>query len=211
MEEVYMGKYRSIRYLVAALVLFLFTSGFLGFCVGPDYKPCSIQFTDPVNGTVLAPGTLNVAIHGKVVAGDKAPLNLVVLKSSGGTASSVPFNKSTGEFTYTATLNDKYYTTITFEVKDTNLIANKERISIAVGDSSEPGGAGIVDNAVRLMLNENFLDQVEVIGFAIFDLLQVNEYSQAALPDGLGSYDPVRNKDSDQVRGIFVGYLVKPS
>lgn len=164
MEEVYMGKYRSIRYVVASLVLFLFTSGFLGFCVGPNYKPCSIQFTDPVNGTVLAPGTLNVAIHGKVVAGDKAPLNLVVLKSSGGTASSVPFNKSTGEFTYTATLNDKYYTTITFEVKDTNLIANKERISIAVGDSSEPGGAGIVDNAVRLMLNENFMNQVEIIG-----------------------------------------------
>ena len=162
--EVFMGKCSGIRYAVASLVLFLFASGFLGFCVGPDYKPCSIQFTNPVNGTVLAPGTATVVINGKVVAGDKAPSVLVVLNSKGGIVSSVPFNKTTGEFTYTAPLNVKHYTTVTFEVKDANLIANKERISIAVGDSSEPGAAGIVDNAARLMLNENFMNQVAVIG-----------------------------------------------
>jgi len=53
-------------------------------------------------------------------------------------------------------------------------------------------------------------DQVVVIGFAIFDLLPVNEYSQRPLPYGLGAYDP-SNGDSDQVREVFVGYLVKPS
>lgn len=89
-----MGKCSGIRYAVASLVLFLFASGFLGFCVGPNYKPCSIQLTDPINGTVLAPGTANVAINGKVVAGDKAPSVLVVLNSKGGIVSSVPFNKS---------------------------------------------------------------------------------------------------------------------
>jgi hypothetical protein len=159
-----MGKYRGIRYVVAALVLFLFTSGFLGFCVGPNYKPCSIKFLDPVNGTVLAPGTTSVVISGKVVAGDKAPSVLVVLNSKGGIASSVPFSKTTGEFTYKALLNAKLYTTVTFEVKDTNFIANKERISLAVGESSTPGDAGVVDDAVRLMLNEDFMNQVEVIG-----------------------------------------------
>jgi len=50
---------------------------------------------------------------------------------------------------------------------------------------------------------------VVVIGFAVFDLIPVSEYSTAPLPNGLGAYDP--SKDSDQVRGRFVKYIIKPS
>jgi hypothetical protein len=159
-----MGRQSSIRYVVAGLVLFLFTSGFLGFCVGPNYKPCLIELTDPANGTVLDPGTVSITISGKIVKGDSNPLWLFAFNEKGASLGQIPFDKTTGGFTYTAALNAKQYTTVTFEIKDTNLIGNKERISFAVGNSSTPGAPHVVDNAARLLLNEDFMNQVEVIG-----------------------------------------------
>lgn len=50
--------------------------------------------------------------------------------------------------------------------------------------------------------------QVRVIGFAIFDLIPVEDYTKQDPPTGLGVYGD--NQDSDQVRGIFVNYLVHP-
>lgn len=164
MKEGAMGRRWGVRYIVVSLVFFLFASGFLGFCQKASYQPCTIVFTSPVNGTVLPTGTTTVTINGKVVAGTKAPWKMWVYNRAGTQLAQVPFNSTTGEFSYEATLNDSPYTTLTFEIKDTNFTANNERISIAVGESAEPGADGVVDDAIRVMLNDAFMDQVEIIG-----------------------------------------------
>ncbi len=142
----------KIYYLLAGLLAFLFASGFLGFCVGSNYKPCTIQFTSPPNGTILAPGTTEVLIKGVIVNGDSKPLSLT---NNGKT---VAFNKTTGEFQYMLKLDQgSIYTTTTFQVTDKKFILNKERISYALGYSAEPGATGVVDNAVRIMLTDDLL------------------------------------------------------
>jgi len=144
----------NIHYLLAGLVGFLFASGFLGFCVGPDYKPCSIEFKSPVNGTVFEPGTSSVLIKGLVKKGDSEATKLEV------NGAAIAFDKATGAFQYRLLLdNANIYTTATFTVTDKKYITYKERVSYAIGYSAEPGSAGVVDNAIRFMLTENLLNQ----------------------------------------------------
>ncbi|MEA3223101.1 MAG: hypothetical protein U9P49_08060, partial [Thermodesulfobacteriota bacterium] len=168
-----MQRKRIFLYVFIGLVAFFFSSGFLGFCVGPDYVPASIEFTDPPDGQVLDPGTTSVTIHGRVVAGDNEPMSLKAENMS------VPFNKATGEFEYEFFLNpDCIYSTCTFQVIDTKGVINKERISFAVGDSYEPGADGVVDDAVRLLLTDGFMDAVEdvaspLIGPMLDDLIEL--------------------------------------
>ncbi|HEY9162084.1 MAG TPA: hypothetical protein VIS94_13490 [Desulfomonilia bacterium] len=146
---------RNLFYLLAVLLAFVFSSGFLGFCVGSNYKPCTIEFTSPPNGTILAPGTTDVVIKGIVKSGDSKPLSLT---NNGKT---VAFDKTTGKFQYTLKLDqNSIYTTTTFQVTDSKYIVNKERISYAIGYSAQPGASGVVDNALRLMLTEDLLGQV---------------------------------------------------
>ncbi|MEA2101930.1 MAG: hypothetical protein U9P80_05070 [Thermodesulfobacteriota bacterium] len=157
-------KRSNVWFLFMGLVAFIFSSGFLGFCVGPDYDPCTIEIESPANGTVMAPGTQQVTIEGKVITGET---EAVVLKAQN---KSIDFDNVTGAFSYTFILDQSsIYSTCTFEVIDQKLITNKVRVSYAVGDSSEPGAAGVVDDAAALKLNESFMDMVEVKGAAFIN------------------------------------------
>ena len=159
-----MGTQRVIGYILAGLIAFIFSSGFLGFCMGPSYTPCTIEFIDPVDGTVLPAGTEQVTIHGRIIAGDKQPS---LLKADN---QIVPFDAATGEFTYELALNPQpIYDICTFEVFDQNFIANRQKIALAVGDSSDPAGEGVVDNALGVLLTDAFMDELEEIIPIILD------------------------------------------
>jgi len=47
-------------------------------------------------------------------------------------------------------------------VIDKKGIANIERLSYALGQSSEPGALGVIDNAIRVSMTDSLLDQVEL-------------------------------------------------
>ncbi|MCD6570926.1 MAG: hypothetical protein J7L53_09515 [Deltaproteobacteria bacterium] len=150
-----MRKKSIFWYLMLGLVAFIFSSGFLGMCVGPDYRPGTIAITDPVDGTVLEPGTESVLIHGKVIPGDS---EVWLLKAMG---KSIPFDSASGEFEYEFALDpDSIYSTCTFEVKDKKWVVNKERVSYAVGESAQPWTEGVVDDAARLFMTDGFMDVV---------------------------------------------------
>lgn len=175
---------RIVLYVFIGLVAFVFSSGFLGFCVGPDYVPASIEFTDPPNGMVLDKGTDTVTIHGRVVAGDSEPL---ILKAED---VPVPFNKTTGDFEFVFALNpDRIYSTCTFQVIDNKGIINKERISFAVGDSLEFGAEGVVDDAVLLSMTEDFMEMassalVKAKIYELFELPMVLDLKLCGIPMG---------------------------
>jgi hypothetical protein len=148
---------RHALYLGMGLLLFFMASGFLGMCVGPNYIPATIQITGPAKGTVIESGTPAIIISGIVKAGDSAVQTLKAQNKI------IAFNKTTGAFQYQFTLDQtKIYSTCEFTVIDKNGIGNIERVSYALGQSSEPGTAGVIDNAMRIVLTDSLLDQVEV-------------------------------------------------
>ncbi len=148
---------RHALYLVIGMTLFFMSSGFLGMCVGTDYKPATISITSPVKGTVIETGTPAIIISGKVTAGDS---EIQTLKAQGKV---IAFNNTTGAFSYQLTMNQtKIFTTCEFTVIDKKGIANIERVSYSLGQASEPGSVGVIDNAMRLVLTDSLLDQVEI-------------------------------------------------
>lgn len=147
---------RHALYLVVGMTLFFMSSGFLGMCVGTDYKPATIKITSPAKGTVFEAGTPGIIISGKVTAGDS---QIQTLKAQGKV---IAFNKTTGEFSYQLNMNQaEIFTTCEFTVIDKKGIANIERASYSLGQASEPGSVGVIDNAMRLVLTDSLLDQVE--------------------------------------------------
>ncbi|MBN1636291.1 MAG: hypothetical protein JW920_07240 [Deltaproteobacteria bacterium] len=154
-----MHRKRGLGYILAAIVAFIFTSGFLGFCVGPDYVPASIEITSPADGTVFAPGTPSVLISGKVIAGD-SDINMFKAQNK-----QIYYNTLTGDFEYEFSLDPtKIYSSCTFEVIDKNLISNMERVSYALGQSSEVGAEGVIDDAISMLLSDDLMDVVEYVG-----------------------------------------------
>jgi hypothetical protein len=147
---------RHALYLVIGLTLFFMSSGFLGMCVGTDYKPATIKITSPAKGMVFEAGTPAIIITGKVTAGDS---EIQTLKAQGKV---IAFNKTTGLFSYELKMNQaEIFTTCEFTVIDKKGIANIERASYSLGQASEPGAVGVIDNAMRLVLTDSLLDQVE--------------------------------------------------
>jgi len=154
-----MYRKRGFGYILAAIVAFIFTSGFLGFCVGPDYEPASIEITSPADGTVFAPGTPSVLISGKVIAGD-SDINMFKAQNK-----QIYYNTLTGDFEYEFSLDpSKIYSSCTFEVVDKNLISNMERVSYALGESLDVGAEGVVDDAAGMLLTDDLMDVVEYVG-----------------------------------------------
>jgi hypothetical protein len=152
-----MVRNRHALYLGMGLVLFFMASGFLGMCVGPDYKPATIQITSPAKGTVIEPGTPNIIISGIVKAGTSAVQTLKAQNKI------IAFNSATGAFQYQFALDQtKIYSTCEFTVFDKNGISNIERVSYALGQSSDPGALGVIDDAMRIVLTDSLLNQVEL-------------------------------------------------
>ena len=112
---------RSIGYLLAGLVAFVFATGFLGFCQ-KNYSPCTIQFTTPGNGQVFSPGTEMVEVTGIVKEGSAKPASLYVGKTK------VTMTAATGAFSYKWLVpQDKVMSTCTFLIVDQKGISTKER------------------------------------------------------------------------------------
>jgi hypothetical protein len=148
---------RYVLYLGMGLLLFFMASGFLGMCVGPDYQPATIRITSPAKGTVIEPGTPAIIISGIVKAGTSKVQTLKAQNKI------IAFNSSTGAFQYQFALDQtKIYSTCEFTVFDKNGISNIERVSYALGQSSEPGTLGVIDDAMRIVLTDSLLNQVEV-------------------------------------------------
>jgi hypothetical protein len=179
-----MLKGHGIRCLLAGFIAFLVSSGLLGCgdsgsssgtiserasgtasddpgsysAEGADYNPCTITFTSPINGAVLKEGTTTITIQGYVTAGDSAPLSLT---ADGDTVS---FDAATGMFSYPYAIpSGTIYATSTVAVKDKNSVANRNRISFAVGQSLQAGAPDVVSNAARMELNEAYMDELEKI------------------------------------------------
>ena len=142
-----MRKYSSL-----ALFIMLFSLVLTG-CPKLNYVPCSIQITSPVRGSVLSPDTGPVTITGRVVKGDSDPWILSVNRKR------IVFDQANGDFTYSFQPNtSSIFNTIVFTVTDKKLVANIERVSFPVGQSMKVGDPGVVDNALRVHMDQDLLD-----------------------------------------------------
>jgi hypothetical protein len=135
------------------ILLILSLSFILAGCPKQDYVPCSIQITSPVRGSVLSPDAGPVTITGRVIKGDSEPWILNVNKKK------VTFNQTTGDFTYSFQPNTlSIFNTVVFTVTDKKLVSNTERVSFPVGQSMKVGDPGVVDNALRVHMDQDLLD-----------------------------------------------------
>ncbi len=136
--------------LISGFLLGLFLILFLPGC---GDTPPKIQFTIP-DGQVLPPDQETVMITGNITPGSNPVRSVKV----GGSSVSVA---SEGSFSYAHTLNasgDEIFSTCTFELQDTKLIKNKERITFSRGVAAVPAYGSIVEHAVNVLLNESFID-----------------------------------------------------
>ncbi len=126
-------------------------------CGDIDYEPATVEFTNPINGSVYPFGTESVTIQGKVVAGDNAPIRLEV-EHAGATPETVSF-ETDGTFEYNFFLDQtKIYSTCTFKVTDAEMKFNKRRISFAIGDAIDITDVSIADDAkAGLSISEDLI------------------------------------------------------
>jgi hypothetical protein len=183
-----MRKYSSL-----ALFVVLFSLILTG-CPKLNYVPCSIQITSPVRGSVLSPDTGPVTITGRVVKGDNDPWILNVNNKK------ITFDQATGAFTYSFQPNtSSIFNTIVFTVTDKKLVANTERVSFPVGQSMNVGDPGVVDNALRVHMDQDLLDLA---------MAQVSDVLNSVIKPLI--YGPVEDNELLSMLGITEPLLENP-
>ena len=191
---------RSIGYLLAGLVAFVFATGFLGFCQ-KNYAPCTLEFTSPGNGQVFSPGTEMVEVTGIVKEGSAKPAALFVGNTK------LPMNAATSAFSYKWLVpQDKVMSTCTFLIVDQKGISTKERITVILGNSIDPTAASpVTDNGARLLLTQSVLN---VVTDAAADI--INKYKNDPIY-GWNYNEPISGlKGSGDSNSPFKSLLAEP-
>ncbi|MCP4133233.1 MAG: hypothetical protein GY754_19855 [bacterium] len=152
-----MCKKRLSFNILIGLVTLIFSTGFI--CNDSNYQVPAVQFMSPANGAVIPAGTTSVTVQGKVIAGDSA---VRYLKYDG---TKISFDKDTGDFSCELPLTTgSTFSSYDFELTDSKLYTNIERLSLSIGDSLNASDPTVLGNAARIFLNENTMDKLEVVG-----------------------------------------------
>lgn len=190
---------RIYYYLIAFLIPFSFfnlTGCDLFGIATTSSDPAQIEFISPGNGMVFPFGTDSVTIYGKIIPGTNPVKSLKV--KNGGTSETISYDADSYEFQYEFTLDpSKHYSICSFEVCDTKLITNMERISFAVGDSYAIDDPGVGDNALAISMTEGLINNlVEIVEGEINKML----------PDIVDSILPIKQNISEDAK--ILGTLV---
>ncbi len=152
-----MSKKKNTCFMRGCIVALVGLCGFLASCIGPSYQPAEIVLNPlPYDGQIFSPDTESVTISGHVIKGDGEVTTLITWEKAFPFLKFIPVNEDL-TFSYDFNLDpDAIYSICSLQVIDSNLVANHQRISFALGESA-PYGAG-VDNGIKFSLTEDGLN-----------------------------------------------------